>query len=287
MSTSSQIPRFLSALGLLIFIWFLSCCDAKEVALSQESQENGQADQTASAPTTNVAAAATPSPAEAKIIRHASLRFQVKDFNQSLKRIQNNLKPYGAYLASSQSNRQDNHLETTLLIRVPGQHLDPLLDKLVQESINLEFRNISSEDVTTEFVDIRARLKAKKAVEVRLLDLLGKAKTIPDILQVEQELKKIQEEIEAQQGRLNYIATQAAYSTVTLTIYENTVGTPGGNQFLVRVANALKFGWELCLTLTVGLLYIWPLLLLLPAIFLGTRKFLRRYPPIRQQGGAQ
>jgi hypothetical protein len=274
-----KYSRLLTSIGLLFSICLLSYCASRESPVNLDTPASSQEE---SALTKNTATTASiPLPPEAKVIRNAALRFQVKDFTQSLKHIQNNLKPYGAYLSSSQSSRQDNQLETTLEIRVPGQNLDPLLDKLVQESINLDFRNISSEDVTTEFVDMHARLKAKKAVEARFLDLLNQAKTINDILQVERELKNIQEEIETIQGRMNYINARAAFSTITLTIYENNISAPGANQFLVRVSNALKFGWELCLSLLIGLLYVWPVLLLLPAIVLGTRKFLRRYPPVR------
>lgn len=255
-------------------------CDAKNENPGQVSQETAQAD---SAPVT---ATATPSsrplnPSETKVIRNASLRFQVKDFNQSLHRVQNSLKGFGAFLASSQDNRQENQLETTLEIRVPATNLDPLLEHLVKESIYLDYRNLSSEDVTTEFVDLNSRLKAKIAVEARFLDLLHQAKTIRDILQVEQELKTIREEIEAMQGRLNLINTRVAYSTITLTIYEKTAGLSAGNPFLVRMGNALKYGWDLALSLFIGLLYIWPLLLLLPLFLFGTRKWLRRYPPVR------
>lgn len=218
---------------------------------------------------------------QSKVIRNASIRFQVKDFNQSLQQVQNSLKGYGAFLASSQDNRQDNQLETTLEIRVPANNLDPLMEHLVKQSIYLDYRNLSSEDVTTEFVDLNARLKAKKAVEARFLDLLNQAKTIKDILQVEQELKSIREEIETMQGRLNHINTRAAYSTITLTIYEKTAGPSVGNPFLIRVSNALKYGWDLSLSLFIGLLYIWPFLLLIPLFLVGARKFQRRFPPVR------
>lgn len=59
-------------------------------------------------------------------------------------------------------------------------------------------------------------------------------------------------------------------------------GLSGGNPFWVRVGNVLKFGWDLTLSLFIGLLYLWPvLLLLLPVLVLCTRRFLRRYPPVR------
>jgi len=261
---------FLVILSLGLFF----SCESKNGGTELISQEASQTD----AP---VSPTATKQAPESKVIRNASLRFQVKDFSQSLQQVQNSLKGYGAFLASSQDNRQETQLETTLEIRVPASNLDPLLNHLVKQSIYLDYRNLSSEDVTTEFVDLNSRLKAKKAVEARFLDLLHQANTIKDILQVEQELKTIREEIETMQGRLNHITTRVAYSTITLTIYEKTAGPSAANPFLVRVGNALEYGWELTLSLFIGLLYIWPFFLLAPLILLGARKWQRRYPPVR------
>jgi vacuolar-type H+-ATPase subunit D/Vma8 len=218
---------------------------------------------------------------EQKIIKNASLRFQVADYPKSINAIQNLLKNYGAFLVSSNEVRVDNSLENNLTIRVPSQNLDALVNKLAEQSIYLDYKNISSEDVTTEFVDISARLKTKKAVEQRYLDLLKQAKNVKDIIEVENQLRQIREEIESTQARINYINQQVSYSTITLQIYENSARQTGDKNFLVRILNALRNGWDLMLSFVVGLLYIWPFIILAGLALILLKKFIRKHPPVR------
>lgn len=218
---------------------------------------------------------------EQKIIRNANLRFQVADYPESLNTIRSLLKSFGAILVSSNEMRVDNSLENTMVIRVPSRNLDALIARLAEQSIYLDYKNITSEDVTTEFVDISARLKTKKAVEQRYLELLKQAKNVKEIIEVENQLRQIQEEIESTQARVNYINRQVSFSTINLQIYENSARQTGEQNFLVRLLNAFRNGWELLLSFMVGLLYIWPFILLLLLVVFGLRKFFRKHPPVR------
>jgi hypothetical protein len=158
------LTRSLRCFVLLLLVAFTGSCDSSRPEEAREAaitEAPAAADQAA---VSTAKAATTPGavPPEAKLIRNATLRFQVKNYDQSLEAIHSSLKSYGAYLASSQDERRDEHLETTLVIRVPAQKLDSLLDQLVGQSIYLDFKNIASEDVAPEFVDITARLKPVK-----------------------------------------------------------------------------------------------------------------------------
>ncbi|HSI90673.1 MAG TPA: DUF4349 domain-containing protein [Adhaeribacter sp.] len=218
---------------------------------------------------------------EQKIIKNARLRFQVADYQKSLNAIENLLKSHGAFLVSSNEMRVDNSLENNLIIRVPAKNLDALVNKLTEKSIYLDYKTISSEDVTTEFVDISARIKAKKAVEERYLELLKQARNVKEIIEVENHLRQIREEIESTQARINYINRQVAHSTITLQIYENSARQSGEQNFLVRILNALRNGWELLLSFLIGMLYIWPFIILLALVVLLFRKFIRKHPPVK------
>jgi hypothetical protein len=182
---------------------------------------------------------------------------------------------------NSNETRIDNSLQNSLSIRVPSNNLDNLINELAKQALYLDYKNISSEDVSTEFVDVSARLKAKQAVEQRYLDLLKQAKTIKDILEIENELRQIREEIESGQARINYINSQVAYNTVSLEIYENRTTISDSNGFWVRILNSVKNGWEILLSIIVGLLNLWPFLLIIPVLIVGFRRFIRRYPPVK------
>ena len=100
----------------------------------------------------------------------------------------------------------------------------PQFDKFVEEAGKLgvaQSRDITSEDVSEEFVDLTARLKNKQQLEARLLELVAKrSDEIKDILALEAELSRVREEIERMQGRLRYLTDRVALTTVELAAYE-------------------------------------------------------------------
>ena len=87
-----------------------------------------------------------------------------------------------------------------------------------------------------------------------------------EVLQVQKEINDLQEEIEAAGGRISYLNSQSAYSTINLTYYEPTPGiTPPNTNpgFAARVIEAFKTGADIIKTLVLGLITIWPLLLII------------------------
>ena len=95
-----------------------------------------------------------------------------------------------------------------------------MIEKGMESALFTDHKNISAEDVTSEFIDITGRLKTKKDVRNRYTELLNKADKVKDIIEVEEKLRVLQEEIESVEGRLKYLNDRVAYSTIDLTIYQ-------------------------------------------------------------------
>jgi hypothetical protein len=199
-----------------------------------------------------------------KIIKTADIRFQVKDVEKSLAAIKTMVKNCDGYLASENLQNDSGRLENTIMIRVPAERFDQLIQSLNGQAIYVDSKTIEARDVTEEFVDTEARLNAKKEVEQRYLDILQRAKTVQEILEVEGRLGAVREEIEAVEGKLKYMNDQITYSTITLTIYQPVfqLAHPG-NGFWGRLVNALVGGWNSFLAVLVGLVYVWPFVIVL------------------------
>jgi len=215
-----------------------------------------------------------------KMIRRADVRMQVDDYVKTSKLINTKLKNYQAYITDGTEERAGENLENTLQIRVDNNKFSQLLDDLLEESIYLERKNITVEDVTEEYIDNDARLKTKQKVEQRYLDLLTKAKNVKDILQIEEQLSTIREEIEAKQARLRYLAHQISYSTINLNYYEKiAVAQSPENNFVSRIATSLKIGWNSLVSVVITLISLWPLLIigLLAAIWMA-KTYRKRHP---------
>ena len=117
--------------------------------------------------------------------------------------------------------------------------------------------NTTSEDVSEEYYDIEARLKSKHIEEARLIDHLKHSTArLTDILAVEKEISRVQEEVERMEGRRRFLASQTDFSTVTITVRElagitpresPSLGTQIGRTFTASVAALGDFGRTLAL----------------------------------------
>ena len=83
------------------------------------------------------------------------------------------------------------------------------------------------------------------------------------MLEIERELAQIREEIEAKQGRLKYLQSQVSLSTLEIEFYKDEVTTQVTNSYGSKMVNALKSGWNGVSVFFLGLLHLWPFLILL------------------------
>lgn len=198
-----------------------------------------------------------------QIIKNSELRFQVKNIRQSHANIAALLANYQAYFASDNQSSNSNNIENNMVIRVPADQFQKLMDEILKESVYTNFKNITATDVTAEFVDIQARLKTKKEVEQRYLALLRQANKVSDILEVEDKLRVIREEIEATEGRLKLLNDEVAYSTITINMYQNLDFTPEPQiGFFSKLKEALVNGWRALVAFTLALVRIWPFVII-------------------------
>ena len=152
------------------------------------------------------------------------------------------------------------------MIKVPVDQFDNALAQLSTGVEKVNERKVTSQDVTAEYVDTRARIEARKQVRQRYTDLMNQAKNMDEILSVQNEINSIQEEIEAATGRVNYLGHAAVFSTINLVYYQvldATAGNEAGGKpkTSTRISEAFKTGWSWITDLFIGLVSIWPLFL--------------------------
>lgn len=255
-------------LSVLSLVALLSCesgMDAEEMEASV-AKENAMP----AAPT----AAKAP---ERKIVRQANLRFQVKNLTNSSDNVEAVLAKYNATLANSKSYTAKESIEAVYTIKVAPENFFALVKAIQNESTFLDEKTITADDVTLQYVDTEARIRAKQAVQARYLQLLSKASKIDDILTIETELQKVQEELESVQAQLKALQRQTAYSTIRLTMYQFVPATyTDRTTFGTQAMAAFTGGWQLFKDLVIGVLYLWPLLLISILFILGWRWQKRR-----------
>lgn len=165
---------------------------------------------------------------ERKVIHQAQLELKVKNLEKAQMKIENKVAEYGGYVVESNVYREDEELvEGTITVRVPEAHFQDFLADSEGEASEVVGRNVTGQDVTEQYVDLKARLKSKRAVEERLLAFMKDAEKTEDLLKISSDLAVVQEEIEQLTGQMKYLENQTSYSTVTVTLSQDRIVVPG------------------------------------------------------------
>jgi hypothetical protein len=202
-----------------------------------------------------------------KIIKNASLSIEVKDYKAYSNNLTSLIKKFGGYIANEQEVQSDLRLENRVKIKVPVAQFQDLMTALNNSSDKIDNKQVTSEDVTTELVDTKSRVEAKKKIRLRYFDFLGQAKSMEDILRNQKEINGIQEEIEMAEGRVEYFTHSSAYSSIELYYFQQLKQLASNDEptFSTKISEAFKGGWEIVKIFLVGMITIWPLWLVIIA----------------------
>ncbi|MFT7590575.1 MAG: hypothetical protein ACI9UJ_000486 [bacterium] len=212
-----------------------------------------------------------------KIIKKGSVGVQVKDYDKDKHFFEDIIRKYDGYKSNENEKREISRVSNTIEIRLPNQNFDKFIaDITTGEGImNVDYKRMSAVDVGEEYTDLSTRIKTKKEVEKRYIEILRKASKITDILAVEDQIRVIREEIESKEGRLRFLKDRISYSTINLYVYQQLeydaplVDKP---TFIGKLANAAKTGWNMILTFLLFLVYIWPVVLLVAITIFSYKK---------------
>ena len=200
---------------------------------------------------------------ESKIIKESNLRFETASIEKTHQTILKLLEKHRGFIQRDETSKNYNTIERNLTIRIPTEGFQPVLNALEKGVKVFDRKEVSQRDVTEEFIDLEARLKAKRKLEARYLELLKKAKNVKEMLEIEGEVAKIREEIESKQGRLKYLQNKVSLSTINMSFYETVAFEKAQSQtYFSRVIKALKGGFTGIGEFIIGILYLWPFIML-------------------------
>lgn len=274
-------------LFLVVFVLVLSGCNK-----SSESDSNIMSIQTVKLPAKaeNVAYDKKPDPDsppppppkvkqefEQKIIKEATLRFETDDLENSFSQIQKAVSNNKGRIINDSEGKDFSTLFRNLTIKVPSQHFDRFINDVSKGVSYFEVKNISAEDVTEQFIDLTSRLKTKKKLEERYLEILKKANKVSEILEIEEQISTIREEIDAKEGQLKYLESRVSESTITIEFYKVIPEKEGvKTSYGSKLWNATKSGFYTLSDLLLSLLSAWPFVILFAVFAYFIRKRLKR-----------
>jgi hypothetical protein len=156
------------------------------------------------------------------IIRSARLSLITKEFDKTRANLEAILKRHRGYVGELKTGGTAGSGRTlTATLRVPADQLDAAMTE-VKTLGRVESESQSGQDVTSQYVDLQARLTNARNTEQRLTDLLrNRTGKLSDVLEVEQELDRVRGEIEQMEAERKNMANQVSYATLNATIAED------------------------------------------------------------------
>jgi hypothetical protein len=151
------------------------------------------------------------------IIKNGTLVLQVTDIDGGLAAATDRIKGLGGYVSGSRRSGDGEFDQATITFRVPAAKWDDALAALRGIATKVLGEDSSTEDVTTQVVDLGARIKNLQATEQALQAIMERAVEIKDVLAVQAELTSVRGQIEQMTAEKTSLEGQAAYSTLAVT----------------------------------------------------------------------
>src|ERR671912_2365086 len=285
----STMARCLGASALVLFVLGLASCGSYETKsddgrVSVGREPAGVGSPGGSGPdlaqSSEGAAGITEDPAALgdfgrKIVKTADLGLRSEVVRQSAAQAQQLAASAGGTVLSSQVYGSDDSVTAQLVLSVPSEEFERVLDELRNLGEKVTTDSVSGQDVTEEYVDLKSRERNLRATEESLLRLYDRAENVEEALSIQRELTTVRGEIELVQGRIKYLDQRSAYSQITLNIQPVTSPPPPKPTWdpgdvverawdaslavlqvmATAIISALVFGWWFAPVLIGGLLW--------------------------------
>jgi hypothetical protein len=164
---------------------------------------------------------------ERLIIRTANMSLVVANTEEAMATISQMAEENGGWVVNSSVFQYNENAKTgNITFRVPSSGFNSALEALRSMAVEVRNESTSGQDVTEEFVDVSARLENLEATADRVRAFLDDAETVEEALAVNQELSRLESDIESMKGRLQYLSQSASFSTITVDLTPDIVGQP-------------------------------------------------------------
>ena len=206
----------------------------------------------------SAAAAVDTSATDRKIIRNADLDLESDNPEDAQRKITSLAELRGGFVVESQQSSSDVQSTTrdivTMTVRVPADKFADTLADIRNVASRVVTETIKGQDVTEEFIDIEAQIKTKKALEQQFMEIMRRANTVEDALDVQNQLAEVRGEIERIEGRKRFLENQSAMSTIKIRLQTPKVFATASVGFGSRLSDSFIAGIDVAMNFVLGLI---------------------------------
>jgi hypothetical protein len=169
-------------------------------------------------------AESTAEAADRKIIRNADITIEVPSTTDAQHLVTSIAELHGGFVVTSEAKQRESNdpaqrtLDIKLVVRVPSNQFGSAFDEIKKLAGNTPAEQVTSQDVTEDFIDLEARIKTQKALEVQFLEIMRQAHKIEDALEVQRQIAEVRTEIEKLEGRKRFLENRSSLSTINVNI---------------------------------------------------------------------
>jgi hypothetical protein len=162
--------------------------------------------------------------ADRKIIRNADITIEVPSTVDAQHQVTSIAESNGGFVVTSEAKQRESNdpaqrtLDIKLVVRVPSNQFGRAFVEIKKLAGNTPAEQVTSQDVTEDFIDLEARIKTQKALEVQFLEIMRQANKIADALEVQRQIAEVRTEIEKLEGRKRFLENRSSLSTINVNI---------------------------------------------------------------------
>ncbi|ALM09706.1 MAG TPA: hypothetical protein DEB30_00540 [Candidatus Peribacter riflensis] len=165
------------------------------------------------------------------IIRTARMAIIAEDVRKTVEALRSFIEQEGGFVVSTDVSTDEGSVPSaSVSLRIPAERLDAALSYVRQQALRVVSESVSGEDVTEEYVDVKARLSNLEASERQFLIIMKDARKTEDVLAVQREIERVRGEIESLTARKKYLEESAKLSSFFISIATDEASIPVVNE---------------------------------------------------------
>lgn len=222
-----------------------------------------------------------------KLIKTGRIELEVKDARQAYLAIKDMSEKNGGYIFEMMEDSGYDHKMAAeyksidLTAKVDYRKFEEMMNALSSTGEVIS-SSMNTQDVTRQYIDVKARIDTLLIQEKTLKELLSKATEVKDLLEIETELQRVREQIEQAQGQMNYLNDAVSYSTIHISLRMKMLPTKAAQK--ESIAEKLSFQFQdglgywgsVLIDFIGGILWLLPFLIVLIILILVLREKMKK-----------
>ncbi len=219
-----------------------------------------------------------------KLVYRGSLTIETKEYENSVKALRDKIRSYNGIIESENeyeegsyylSNELKKLWSLSMTVRIPTERYEEFMSGGADIG-NVISRSSSAENISRRYNDVSAQIEALEKQQKRLLEMMDEAKTIEDMIAVEDRLSEVQYQLNYLKTDRESMDTDVAYSTITISLREVRIYAEVNDTFFSRLANRFSGGFrsfgDTCGEVLLTIVYRLPYLLIIGLILFILKK---------------